>query len=362
MPKTLVTGGNGFIGSAVTRLLAERGDELRLLVRRRSRLGQVDDLDFERVEGDVRDQRAMRRALKGVDRVFHLAGVVSMRAADADLLFDVNVGGTRTVMEEALRAEVERVVHVSSVASIGPAPWGQTADERQLFTAAHLGIPYVNSKHEGEAEAMRLAARGLPVVVANPAYVFGAGDVYGRATAIVRRFMLGRIPAYVPGGLNVVDVADVARGIVLCDERGELGERYILGNRNYSLDRLFADLGRLSGVEPPPLRLSPPVALRLTQAAEAAGIWTGFTSTDAKLASQWWCYRNGKAKRDLGWAPGPHEDTIEATVAWYQDRESERLARAPRSQPMPLKAAAAALGALDGAAAAARRVWPLTTA
>lgn len=359
MPKTLVTGGNGFIGSAVTRLLAERGDELRLLVRRRSRLGQVDDLEFERVEGDVRDRRAVRRALKGVDRVFHLAGLVSLREADADVLFEVNVGGTRMVMEEALRAEVERVVHVSSVASIGPAPWGQTADERQLFTAAHLGIPYVNSKHEGEAEAMRLAARGLPVVVANPAYVFGAGDVYGRATAIVRRFMLGRIPAYVPGGLNVVDVGDVARGIVLCDERGAVGERYILGNRNYTLDRLFADLGRLSGVEPPAVRLSAPVALRLTQAAEAAGIWTGFTSTDAKLASGWWCYRNGKAKRELGWTTTPHEDTIEATVAWYQDRESERLARAPRAQPMSLKAAATALGAFEGAASAARRIWPL---
>ena len=361
MPKTLVTGGNGFIGSAVTRLLAERGDELRLLVRRRSRLGQLSDLEFEKVVGDVRDRRAVRRALKGVDRVFHLAGVISLRDADADLLFEVNVGGTRTVMEEALRAEVERVVHMSSVASIGPAPWGQTADERQLFTAAHLGIPYVNSKHEGEAEAMRLAARGLPVVVANPAYVFGAGDVYGRATAIVRRFMLGRIPAYVPGGLNVVDVQDVARGVLLCDERGEVGERYILGNRNYTLDRLFADLARLSGVEPPAMRLSPPLALRLTQAAEAAGIWTGFTSTDAKLAGQWWCYRNGKAKRELGWTTTPHEDPIEATVAWYRDREADRLARTPRSQPVTLKAAAAALGAFEGAAGAARRLWPLST-
>jgi dihydroflavonol-4-reductase len=361
LPKTLVTGGNGFIGSAVTRLLAERGDELRLLVRRRSRLGQLSDVEFDQAVGDVRDRRAVRRAMKGVDRVFHLAGVVSLRDTDADLMFDVNVDGARTVMEEALRAGVDRVVHVSSVASIGPAPWGQTADERQLFTAAHLGIPYVNSKHEGEAEAMRLAARGLPVVVVNPAYVFGVGDVYGRATAIVRRFMLGRIPAYVPGGLNVVDVQDVARGVLLADERGEVGERYILGNRNYTLDRLFADLSRLSGVEPPAMRLSAPMALRLTRAAEAAGIWTGFTSTDAKLASQWWCYRNGKAKRELGWTTAPHEDTIESTVAWYQDREADRLARAPRSQPVPLKVAAGVLGAFDGAAGAARRMWPLGT-
>ena len=361
MAKTLVTGGNGFVGSAVTRLLAERGDDLKLTVRRRSRLGHLDDLEIQEVECDVRDRRAVRRAMKGVDRVFHLAGLISLREADADALFDVNVEGTRVVMEEALRAGVERVVHVSSAASIGPAPWGQTADERQLFTAGHLGVPYVNSKHEGEAEAMRMAARGLPVVVVNPTYVFGRGDVYGRATAIVRRFMLGRIPAYVPGGLNVVDVGDVARGTLLADERGEVGERYILGNRNYTLDRLFADLSRMAGVEPPAMRLSPGVALRLTQAAEAAGVWVGFTSTDAKLAGNWWCYRNGKAKRDLGWTTGPHEDTIESTVAWYQEREADRLARAPNSQPAPLKAAAAALGAFEGAATVARRVWPLTT-
>lgn len=362
MPKTLVTGGNGFVGSALTRLLAERGDDLRLTVRRRSRLGHLDGVDFESVECDVRDRRAVRRAMKGVDRVFHAAGLISLREADTDALFDINVGGTRMVMEEALRAGVERAVHVSSAASIGYAPWGQTADERQLFTAGQLGIPYVNSKHEGEAEALRLAARGLPVVVVNPTYAFGAGDVYGRATAIVRRFMLGRIPAYVPGGLNVVSVQDVARGTVLADERGEVGERYVLGNRNYSLDRLFADLARLSGVEPPPLRLSAPVALRVTQAAEAAGVWIGFTSTDAKLAGHWWCYRNGKAKRDLGWSTAPHEDALEATVAWYREHEADRLARAPRTQPVPLKAAAAALGAFEGVAGTARRLWPLSTA
>ena len=360
MPKTLVTGGNGFVGSALVRLLAARGDELRLTVRRRSRLDHLADLDFERVECDVRDRRAVRRALRGIDRVFHVAGLVSLRRVDADRLFDVNVVGTRTVMEEALRAGVERVVHTSSVAAIGPAPWGSTADERQLFTAGHLGIAYVNSKHEAEAEAMRLAAKGLPVVVVNPAYTFGRGDVYGRTTAIVRRFMLGRIPAYVAGGLNVVDVGDVARGHVLADERGEVGERYILGNRNYTLDRLFADLARISGVEAPPLRLTPAVALRLAQVAETTGVRTGFTVTDARLAGQWWCYRNGKAKRDLGFTTTPHEDAIEATVAWYREREAGRLARSPRSQPVQLKVAAAAFEALDGAAGAARRLWPLS--
>jgi dihydroflavonol-4-reductase len=360
--KTLVTGGNGFVGAPIVHLLAERGDDLRLTVRKRSRLDNIADLDVERVECDVRDRRAVRRALKGVDRVFHVAGLVSQRPEDEDALFDTNVLGVRNVLEEALRADVERVVLTSSVVAIGPAPWGDTADERQLFTAGHLGIPYVNSKHEGEAEAMRIAARGLPVVIVNPGSVFGAGDVYGRATATVRRFMLGRVPAYVAGGLNVVDVGDVARGHLLADERGTAGERYILGNRNYTLDRLFADLARLSGIEAPALRLSAPVALRVVQAASAAGIDTGITLTDVKVSSQWWCYRNGKAKRELGWSTTPHEDTIEATVSWYRDREADRLARGRRGQPVQLKAAAAALGALDGAVGAARRLWPLTPA
>src|SRR5690349_4501806 len=272
-----------------------------------------------------------------------------MRPGDEEELYDVNVGGARTVLEECLRADVDRVVLTSSVAAIGPADPGETADERQLFTAGHLGIPYVNSKHEAEVEAFRLAAQGLPLVVVNPSYVFGAGDVYGRTTSVVRRFLLGRIPAYVPGALNVVAVEDVARGHVLADEKGLVGERYILGNRNYTLDRLFADLARLSGIEPPALRLSPSVALRLAQALEAAPGRPGVTVQEVRLASQWWTYRNTKAKRELGFKTTPHEDTIEATVAWYMERDGERIRRSRRSQPVQYKLAAATLGALANA-------------
>jgi dihydroflavonol-4-reductase len=350
--KTLVTGGNGFIGSAVVRLLASRGDELRLTRRKRSRLDNLKDVDHESVQCDVLDRAAVRRALKGVDRVFHVAGLVSMRPEDDERLFEVNVGGTRIVLEECLRAGVERVVYTSSVGAIGTAPEGGATDERQVFTAGHLGIPYVNSKHEAEVEALRLAAKGLPVVVLNPAYVLGRGDVYGRATSIVRRFMLGRIPAYVPGALNVVDVADVARGHLLADELGTVGERYILGNRNFTLDRLFADLARVSGCEPPALRLSPGLALRL---AQAAGTRSPISVQEVRLASQWWTYRNTKAKRELGWRTSPHEDTIEATVAWYR----ERLGHTDGSQPVQYKLAAAGLGLLGNATQAARRLWPL---
>lgn len=360
MAKTLVTGGNGFLGSWVTRLLAERGDDVRLTRRRRSRFESIEGLDLETVDCDVLDRAAVRRAMKGVDRLFHLAGLVSMRPSDDERLFEVNVGGTRIVLEEALRAGVERVVYTSSVGAIGPAAPGDTADERQLFTAGHLGISYINSKHEAEMEAFRLAAKGLPVVAVNPAFVFGRGDVYAHATSLVRRFMLGRIPAYTPGALNVVDVADVARGHLLADERGVVGERYILGNRNYTLDRLFADLARISGLEPPPLRLSPRMALRMAQAAELAARGRApFSVQEVRLSSQWWTYRNNKAKRELGWRPSPHEDTLEATVHWYQEREAERFARVRRAQPVGYKVAGAALAAFGGTMRAAGRLWPL---
>ena len=155
------------------------------------------------------------------------------------------------MLEEALRAGVEGVVYTSSVAAIGPAPPGSTADERQVFDTGRHGLPYVDSKHEAEVEALRFVARGLPLVIVNPAHVIGPGDRGRSSTTLVRRYMRREIPAYVNGTLNIVGVEDVARGHLLADEVGKVGERYILGNRNFTLDRLFADLARLSGVEPP---------------------------------------------------------------------------------------------------------------
>ena len=134
------------------------------------------------------------------------------------------MGGTKLVMNECLRADVERVVYTSSAAALGPAEPGRTADETQLFTAGRLGIPYVNSVHEAEVEAMRVAAHGLPLVCVNPGVCFGAGDVTcSTSTRLVRSFLLGRVPVYTDGALSIVDVRDAAAGHLLADERGEVG-------------------------------------------------------------------------------------------------------------------------------------------
>jgi dihydroflavonol-4-reductase len=344
---TLVTGSTGLVGSHVTRLLLARGDRVRALVRPGAR---VDDLEgFELAPGDLLDRASVRRALRGVERVFHVAGLTSLRAS-ADTLFAVNVEGARIVLEEALRAGVARVVHTSSVAAVGPAPRGSTADERQVFRAGRYGLPYVNAKREAEMVAMELATRGLPVVIVNPAHVFGAGDHHRSSTELVRRFLRGQIPAYVDGALNVVDADDVARGHLLADERGTVGERYILGNRNFTLDRLFADLGRLSGVEPPALKLPLQAALAMARAAELAPGRPPVTVVEVRAASLWWAFRSTKAKRELGWRPAHHEDTLQTTIDWYREREGERLKAPGARQPIALRVAGFGVRTVGGVA------------
>ena len=239
-------------------------------------------------------------------------------------------------MEECLRAEVERVVYTSSAAVVGPAAHGKTADETQLFTAGRLGIPYVNSVHEAEVEAMRVAAQGLPLVCVNPAVCFGAGDHLLSSTRLVRSFLLGRIPVYTDGAISVVDVRDVAEAHLLADRRGQPGERYILGGRNFTFERLFADLGRLSGIDPP-VRLPPAGAGRALLAA--AGRSWPLTPLEVRAAGHWWTYRSTKARRELGWSARPHEETLEATVAWHLEREQDRIARTRRSQQFQLRLA-----------------------
>jgi dihydroflavonol-4-reductase len=323
--KTLVTGGTGFLGSHVVRALAERGDQLRLLLRRGSALDHLSELELERAGGDVTDRRAVRRAMEGVDRVFHLAGTTSMRPGSRDAVFELNVKGTRLVMEEALAAGVERVVHTSSVAAIGPARARGTADESQPFTAGHLGIAYANSKHEAEVEALRVAAHGLPLVIVNPSFVLGPDDPKGTSMALVRRFLLGRIPVYVDGGLNIVDVRDVARGHLLADEKGEVGERYILAGRNFTLDRLFADFARLAGREQPPVKLPGRPTLLAVRAMARAGFPLPASPDEVRSATLWWTYRNTKARRELGFEPRPHEETLEDAVRWQMEQLGDRV-------------------------------------
>ncbi len=339
MTKTLITGGTGFIGSHLARALAARGDDLRLLIRSANPAEHLAELEFERVNGEITDRRAVRRAVAGVDRAFHVAGTTSMRRGAASKVIATNVGGTRILCEEALEAGVGRVVHCSSAAAIGPAPPRGRADETQAFPAAARRITYVYSKHEAEGEALRVAAHGLDVVIVNPTFVLGPDDPTGTSMGLVRRFLQREIPVYVDGGINISDVRDVARGQILADEVGASGERYLLAGRNFTLQRLFADLERISGVPAPALKLPSGLAQGAADAVERFGLPVPVSADEVRSASLWWTYTPAKAKRELGYRPRPHEETLADAVAWQSEQLGDRVGRSSGVTDLALGAA-----------------------
>jgi dihydroflavonol-4-reductase len=345
--KTLVTGGTGFVGLHLVRELARRGDELRLLVREGANTAPLAGIEWERATGDVTDRDSVRSAMKDVERVFHVAGTTSMRTRDRIRVFQVNVEGTRNVFEEALRAGAERAVLTSSSSAVGAAKPGETIDEDHPFTVGRLGIAYINSKHDAELVAMRTAAKGLPVVIVNPSFVLGPDDPNpsGTSNALIRRLLLRRIPGYVDGAINIVDVRDVARGHVLADERGEDGERYLLTGRNFTLQRLFADLSRIAGVPTPPIRMHGRLVVMGVESMEFLGVRLPTSADEVRSGTQWFTYRNEKAREKLGWEPRPHEETLEDAVRWQLEQLGERT-QGHRLTDVALRTTGRALGML----------------
>jgi dihydroflavonol-4-reductase len=226
---------------------------------------------------------------------------------------------------------------------MGPARGRRNADETTAWGAGRYAIPYLDAMQEAETMALRMVERGLALVIVNPAHVLGAGDPGRSSTVLVRRFLRREIPAYVDGTLNVVSVQDVARGHLLADERGRVGERYILGNRNFTMTRLFADLGRLSGVQPPALKLPVTAAMTLAGAAHRLGQTNLPTPVEVRAASLNWSFSSRKAKRELGWRTSPHEDCLEETIEWYRGRDGDALAPPGATQPLALRIAGEAL-------------------
>ncbi|KAB2835360.1 MAG: SDR family NAD(P)-dependent oxidoreductase, partial [Candidatus Dadabacteria bacterium] len=193
---TLVTGATGFLGSHIARKLAERGDDVKLLVRKTSKTINIDDIKAERVYGDVTDIESVRKALKGCDTLYHTAGIVSFKQADYKKMEDVNVGGTNNVFTAAMEAGVKKAVYTSSVAAIGLKPGMEPADEETPFDPAGTDIQYIKSKYYAEQEALKFFEKGLPLVIVNPSIVIGAGDVYVSTSGIILWYCKRRLPGY----------------------------------------------------------------------------------------------------------------------------------------------------------------------
>jgi dihydroflavonol-4-reductase len=320
----LVTGGTGFVGAHVVRALLARGRAVRCLVRASSRRANLEGLDVEIVTGDVTDPASLSRAMAGVDTVFHCAADYRLYTANPGALFASNVTGTQNVMWAASEAGARKVVHTSSVGALGLSRNGRPADETTPVAAASVIGNYKRSKYEAERVAEKWAAQGLPVVIVNPSTPVGEYDVKPTPTGqMIVDFLKRRMPAYVETGLNLVDARDVAEGHILAAERGRIGEKYILGNRNMTLKEILDTLSRLTGLPSPGLRLPHWIPL----AAAAADTWTARLTgrvprvplEAVRMSRYRMFFDSGKAVRELGLPQTPVEDALGRAVAWFRE-------------------------------------------
>ena len=320
----LVTGATGFLGSHVARKLVERGERVRILLRKTSRTSNIDDFDAERAYGDILDIDSVRQALKGCDTLYHVAGIVSSRKSDYRRMEEINVKGTFNVLSSALEAGVKKAVYTSSVAAIGVDPGGGIANEKTPFTLEPMSIQYINTKYYAEKEALKLYEKGLPLVIVNPSIVIGAGDIYLSSTALIVWYCKKKFPGYMNGGVNVVDVEDVAEGHILAAEKGRVGERYILGNRNLSIKECFSILERITGIPSPKRKVPYFMALtagfireRIIRVSSPSFVLQDVDS--AKAGRLYWYFDSSKAVRELGFPQTPVEESLKKTIKWFRD-------------------------------------------
>lgn len=314
----LVTGASGFVGSALTRTFRDAGYRVRAFVRASSPRGNLDARD-EVAEGDLSDRASLARALAGCRFLVHAAADYRLWAPRPDEMVRTNVEGTRTLMEEALAAGIERVVYTSSVATIRPGH-----DETAPLAPDEAVGTYKRSKVLAERAVERMIADdGLPAVIVNPSTPIGPRDVRPTPTGrVIVEAASGRMPGFVDTGLNLVHVDDVAAGHLKALTRGRIGERYILGGENVLLSRMLADIAGLVGRRAPRLRLPRQAIWPLAVGAELVARVTGrepFVSRDAlRMAKSRMFFDDAKARRELGHGSRPYRDGLADAVTWFR--------------------------------------------
>jgi len=319
----LLTGASGFVGSAVARRLREEGFQVRVLVRATSPVAHLADLGLEFVTGDLRDAESVRRAMAGVRHLFHVAADYRLWARNPDELTQTNVAGTRLLMQEAMRAGVERVVYTSSVATLAARADGVSADETMPLTEDKAIGVYKRSKVAAERAVEALIAEGLPAVIVNPSTPIGPRDVKPTPTGrIIVEAASGRMPAFVDTGLNMVHVDDVAAGHFLAFERGRIGERYVLGGQNATLAEILATVAQVVGRRPPRIRIPRQALMPFAHVTEAVARITGrepmLTRDGLRMSKNKMFFSSAKAEAELGYSARPYGEGITDAIEWFR--------------------------------------------
>ncbi|CEK15223.1 hopanoid-associated sugar epimerase [Chthonomonas calidirosea] len=326
---SLVTGATGFVGFHVARLLTERGQPIRVLTRptsRRENLCALNPALYEEVCGDLTDIASLRKAVAGCDVVYHVAADYRLWARDPQQLYRANVEGTKNLLTAARDAGVRRVVYTSTVGVLGIPRDGSPGNEDTPVSLADMIGHYKRSKFLAEEVARQFAAEGLDVVIVNPSTPVGENDIKPTPTGrIIVDFLNRRLPAYVDTGLNLVDVRDVAEGILLAAEKGRTGQRYILGHRNVTLRQMLEMLAQISGLPAPRLRLPYAIAwcavgLENLLVARLLKKEPTHPFEGVKMARYKMYFDSTRAVRELGMPQSPIEDALARAVAWFQEK------------------------------------------
>jgi len=322
--RVLVTGASGFVGSAVARIARERGFDVRVVIRKTSSRQNLEGLDAEVVIGDMRDETSMRAAMKGVRYLLHVAADYRIWARDPGEIERANLEGTEATMRAALAEGGERIVYTSSVATLKVSPAGEIVDETKPAQAHQTIGAYKRSKVLAERAVERMVANdGLPAVIVNPSTPIGPRDVKPTPTGrIIVEAATGKIPAFVDTGLNLVHVDDVANGHFLALERGVIGERYILGGENLSLQQMLADIAGLAGRKPPTIKLPRGPLYPLALGAELYAKFSGkepFVTVDGlRMSKNKMYFTSAKAERELGYRARPYGEGLSHALDWFR--------------------------------------------
>lgn len=307
--KAFVTGATGFVGAALVRKLAAMGVQVVALVRPHADMRNLDGQQVQITYGDVRDEKSLAAVMDGCTWCFHVAAFYSPMPADADMMYAVNVQGTQHVLQAARQSGVERVVHCSTIGTIGRSADGSLPTEETPFNLWETASHYARSKYQGECAALEAAAGGQQVVVVNPCAPVGPRDIKPSSTG--QRIVVvlnGLLPSYLDGGINHVAVQDVASGHILAAQRGRSGERYILGSRNLTLEDFLRLVEQASGVRAPRPAAGRGLLSRLrAKPAAPSGYKPAALVCDCS-----------KAVRELGLPQTPLEDAFAEAVNWFQ--------------------------------------------
>jgi dihydroflavonol-4-reductase len=322
--KVAITGANGFLGSWLTKELLNQGHQVRVVVRKTSDVSELQDLACEYFYGDITDVESLKKAFEGMDAVFHLAGLIAYRAADRDNMEKINVGGTKNVISAVLAMSVPRLVHVSSVVAIGA---GFTShdilNEESKYNISYLNLGYFQTKHAAELVVKQaVEAKGLDAVIVNPSTTYGPGDARKGSRSTQIKVARGGFPFYTSGGVNVIAVEEVVKGMISAWKKGKKGERYILAGENITIKRLFELIAKANDVAPPKYQI-PSFILhiigRLGDFLTARGYSTGFSSENAWTATLYHWFDSSKAQKELDFQPGSAEVAIRSSVKWMKE-------------------------------------------